>query len=160
VPGRYTLVANLQGLSPTNPAWVLKSATAGGKDILDEELEIAPAGGVPPIEVTFTDRKTELTGTLLDQQGRPVPEFSVIAFGTNPNYWQQGSRWLRAPTRPASDGRFTITGLPPGEYYFAALTRFDPQEWYTPAFLEQVVPGAIKVQLVEGQTTRQDVKLQ
>jgi hypothetical protein len=159
-PGTYLLTANIAGMSPVNPAWVLKSATAGGRNILDEEIEVAPGTPPPPIEVTFTDRKTELTGSLLDQQGRPVPEFSVIAFGTNPAQWRQGSRWLRPPTRPASDGRFTISGLPPGEYYFAALTRFDPQEWYTPAFLEQVVPGALKVTLTEGRTTVQDVKLQ
>jgi hypothetical protein len=159
-PGTYLLAANITGMSPVNPAWVLKSATAGGRNILDDEIEILPGTPPPPIEVTFTDRKTELTGTLLDQQGRPVPEFSVIAFGTNPGQWRQGSRWLRPPVRPASDGRFTITGLPPGEYYFAALTRFDPQEWYTPAFLEQVVPGALKVTLTEGRTTVQDVKLQ
>ncbi len=160
MPGRYQLAVNLPGMSPVSPAWVVKSAMAGGRNILDEDIEVTPAAPMPPIEVIFTDRKTELTGTLLDQQGRPVPEFSVIAFGTNPEYWRQGSRWLRAPTRPASDGRFTITGLPPGDYYFAALTRFDPQEWFTPEFLEQVVPGAIKVTLTEGQTTVQDVKLQ
>jgi hypothetical protein len=159
-PGTYLLSAGITGMSPANPAWVLRSATAGGRNILDDEIEIVPGTPPPPIEVTFTDRKTELTGTLLDQQGRPAPEFSVIAFGANPGQWRQGSRWLRAPTRPASDGRFSITGLPPGEYYFAALTRFDPQEWYTPAFLEQVVPGALKVTLTEGRTTVQDVKLQ
>lgn len=160
LPGRYLLSANLGGMSPVNPAWVLKSATAGGRNIIDDEIEILPDAPPPPIEVTFTDRKTELTGTLLDQQGRPVPEFSVIAFGTNSAYWRQGSRWLRPPVRPASDGRFTITGLPPGDYYFAALTRFDPQEWYTPSFLEQVVPGALRITLVEGRPTVQDVRLQ
>jgi hypothetical protein len=100
-----------------------------------------------------------VTGTLLDQAGQPVPEFSVIVFGTNPAFWRQGSRWIATPTRPASDGRFTITGLPPGEYFMAALTRFDPQEWYTHAFLEEIVPGALRIALTEGETTVQDVRL-
>jgi hypothetical protein len=159
VPGAYRVVPTLAGMPAANAAWVVKSATAGTLNVIDEPFEIQAGARLPDIEIRFTERKTELTGTLLDQRGQPAPEFSVIVFGTNPAFWRQGSRWIAAPTRPASDGRFTITGLPPGEYFLAALTRFDPQEWYTQAFLEEVVPGALRVALTEGETTVQDIRL-
>ena len=63
------------------------------------------------------------------------------------------------PTRAATDGHYSIRGLPPGEYYIAALTGFDPQEWYTTPFLEQVAPTAIKITLAEGERKVQDLKV-
>jgi hypothetical protein len=52
----------------------------------------------------------------------------------------QNGRRLPILTRAATDGHWSIRGLPPGEYYLAALAGFDPQEWYTTPFLEQVTP--------------------
>jgi hypothetical protein len=94
-----------------------------------------------------------------DQSGRPISDYSLIVFPTNPARWSQNSRWMRAPSRPSSDGRFEFTGLPPGEYYLAAITTYDPQEWYTRPFLESVLPGAIKITLTDGQTTTQDLRV-
>ena len=158
-PGSYHIAATLQGTPAATPEWIVQSATAGGSNVLDEPLDVTGSGTLPPIEIRFTDRKSEVTGRLLDHAGQPVPEFSVIVFGTNPAHWRQGSRWIAQPMRPASDGRFTITGLPPGEYYLAALTRFDPQEWYTAPFLEQVVPGALRIRVEDGEQTIQDIRL-
>jgi hypothetical protein len=80
-------------------------------------------------------------------------------FSTTPSHWRPQARRVHAPTRPGSDGRYRITGLPPGEYYLAAISDFDPNEYATPAFLEQVVPGAIKITIGEGEKKTQDVRL-
>ncbi len=158
-PGAYELNASAPGLTAGMPTWTLKSAVAGGRTLLDSPIEIHPGGDLSDVVVTFTDRVTEVTGLLLDRAGRPAPEFYVIVFPTDASRWTQRARWLRLPTRPASDGRFRITGLPPGEFYLAALTEFDQNEWWTPAFLEQVVPGAIRITIGEGEKKVQDVRL-
>ena len=101
----------------------------------------------------------ELSGTLYDGAGRPTSDLSMILFAADRAHWYQGSRRLRQPVRPASSGRFSVSGLAPGEYYLAALTDFDPNDWYDPEFLEQVVPGAIKVTLTAGERKTQDLKL-
>jgi hypothetical protein len=49
--------------------------------------------------------------------------------------------------------------LPPGEYYLAALVEFEQNAWYSPAFLEQIVPGAIRITIGEGEKKTQDIKL-
>ena len=158
-PGSYYFGANLMGGTPARPAWTTKSATVNGRDILDAPLDIRPGEDVSNVIVTFTDRLTTLSGSLTDQAGRPAPGYFVMAFPVNSTYWRQQSRWLRPPTRPASDGRFSVVGLPPGEYHLAAITEFSPQEWYTPAFLQQLVPLSLKFTLVEGQEHKQDIRL-
>jgi hypothetical protein len=39
------------------------------------------------------------------------------------------------------------------------LAEFDQNEWFTPGFLEQVVPGAIRITIGEGEKKTQDVRL-
>jgi hypothetical protein len=133
------------------------------------ELAVAAVGYVPgsfgqarpdgPGLVVTLVPPAQLSGALSDGVGRPTSDLSMILFPTDRALWFQGSRRLRAPVRPASNGRFSFTGLPPGEYYLAALTDFDPNDWYDPEFLEQVVPGAIKVTLADGERKTQDLKL-
>jgi hypothetical protein len=161
-PGSYILTASGPGMNPAGrpaPEWILRSAIIGGRDILDMPMDVRAQQDVSDIVVTFTDRVTELSGSLVDGAGRPAPEYYVIVFGTDARQWRQGSRWLRQPTRPASDGRFRLTGLPAGEYYLAALAEYDQNEWHTPGFLEQVVPGAIRLALGEGEHKIQDIRL-
>jgi hypothetical protein len=157
-PGPYVLTATISA-TPAARTWTLQSATMAGHDVLDTPFEIRAGSSPPPIEVHFTNRVTTLTGLFSDQSGRPISDYSLIVFPTNPDRWLQNSRWMRAPSRPSSDGRFEFTGLPPGEYYLAAITTYDPQEWYTRPFLESVLPGAIKITLTDGQTTTQDLKV-
>jgi hypothetical protein len=162
-PGSYLLSATGPGMTTgapgRSPAWMLRSALSGGRDVSDAPLEVGPGQNIADIVVTFTDRVTELSGRLLDGADRPAPEYYVLVFGTNPQYWRQGSRWLRMPTRPGSDGRFSLAGLPPGDYYLAALPEFEQNEWHTPAFLQEVVPGAIRLTLAEGERKVQDIRL-
>ena len=47
--------------------------------------------------------------------------------------------------------------LPPGEYYMVALTEFDSQELYEPAFLEQV--AAVVVQDHDRRRREEDMDL-
>jgi len=156
-PGSYLVSAYLS--APSTQAWTLKSAVADGRDVLDTPLEVRPGIDTTGVVVTFTDQVTQLTGTLTDRTGRPAPSYFVIAYTTNAAHWRQQSRWLRQPTRPASDGKFVINGLPPGEYYLAALSEFNQQEWYTPEFLQQLVPMSLKFTLAEGEKKVQDLKL-
>jgi hypothetical protein len=73
-------------------------------------------------------------------------------------FWTPESRRVKS-ARPATDGRFTVTDLPPGDYLIAALTDVDPDEWQTPAFLDQLVPAAIKVTIAPGARVTQDIRI-
>jgi hypothetical protein len=62
-------------------------------------------------------------------------------------------------TRPATDGSFTIKGLPPGEYFLAAPTDLESGEWNDPVLLDQLAPSSLRVVLRDGETTRRDLRI-
>ena len=68
-------------------------------------------------------------------------------------------RRVSSVTRLSSDGRFTITGLPPGEYYLAVSADLDPAELSDAPFLESLVSAAIRVAIAEGERKVQDFRI-
>lgn len=159
VPGAYR-VSGFGGVvrPDQGPAWMLKSVTANGRDITDLPLEIRPREEPPDLVITFTDRITEVAGTLFDAAGRPSSGLSIIMFPSRRELWTQGSRHIR-PTVPASDGKFKLPGLPPGEYYMAAVTEFEYTDLSDASFLEQLTTGAFKITLAEGEKKVQDIRM-
>lgn len=139
--------------------WTLKSIIAGGKDVTDVPLEIKQGEDVPAVVVTFTDAAAEVTGILYDGANRPSSDLSIVLFAADRSMWFQGSRRVRPAVRPANDGRFTFSGLAPGDYYLAALTEVSPADLTNAQFLEQVVPGAVKVAVAAGERKTQDLKI-
>jgi hypothetical protein len=80
-PGKYRLSMIGGG------AWSLRSAIVNGRYTLDQPLEVLPGQDVSGIAVTATDRTTEIAGTLLDQLGRPTPEYAIVVFSTDRAHW-------------------------------------------------------------------------
>jgi hypothetical protein len=161
MPGEYRMwarAANPAGLG-TEPLLLPRSAILDGRDMLDSPVTIRAGDAVDGVVVTFTDRAAEIAGSLVDSAGRPAPELFVFLFSTSRDHWWQGSRRILQPLRPDTTGRFSTRQLPPGDYYLCALTDFSPADIYNPTFLDELVPSSIKVTLVEGQTTRQDLRL-
>jgi len=81
------------------------------------------------------------------------------AFTTDRTLWFQGSRGLTSPLRPNTDGRFSISGIPAGEYHLAALADYEPSDWYNPHFLEQVAAAAITISIKDGDKKTQDLRI-
>ena len=106
-PGRYRMnvaAPNLR-ISATSPGtgWMLKSITWNGRDVADLPLEVEAGKDVTGLVVTLTDRPTELSGSVLDQAGRPTANFPIIVFSTDRTFWTTGSR--RVQQRPAGEHR-------------------------------------------------------
>ncbi|MGE5836431.1 MAG: carboxypeptidase regulatory-like domain-containing protein [Acidobacteriota bacterium] len=159
-PGTYSASGFGGGITGPNqtPAWILKSVTANGRDVTDQPLEIRPREEPPEIVITFTDKVTEITGTLLDPAGRPTSGLSIIVVPVNREFWNMNSRRIR-PVTPASDGKFKLAGLPPGEYYMAAVTDYEYTDLYDASFLEQLTAAAFKITLGEGEKKVQDIRM-
>jgi hypothetical protein len=153
-PGAYTVTSSMSA----DAGWRLRSVIAGGRDILDEPLEVTGSGDVGGLVATFTDRRTELTGTLQSAASLPAPEYFVVVFPPDRAHWRLASRRVQY-TRPGTDGRFTFRDLPSGDYLIAALTDLEPDDLADVSFMEQLAAAAVKVALPEGGRTTQDLRI-
>jgi hypothetical protein len=139
--------------------WAIESAVVGGRETLDAPLEVLPDQSVEGLVASFTDRPTELSGTLFDPLGRPAPEYTILVFPVDRALWPTSPRRLVGPIKLASDGRYVVAGLPPGEYYVSAVTDADRSQVTDPTFLEELVAASIKVTLGDHERKTQDLRI-
>jgi len=137
--------------------WTLAAATARGRDVLDSLLDVQADEDVADLTLQFTRQASELSGRL-EAAGAPAPNYYIVVFSVDRGNWQAFSRRVRQ-TRPATDGSFSIRGLPAGEYFVAALTDLAPGESHDPAFLSDLVPASAKVAIRDGAKTVQDLRI-
>jgi uncharacterized protein (DUF2141 family) len=151
-PGRYRF--ELGGV----PGWTPVSAMHQSIDTLDAPLIVRPSMDVDGLAVSITNALTEISGLITDAAGRPAPELAVLVFSQDRGLWTSPRRFSGA-TRIASDGKYRITGLPPGNYFLAVVNDVDPLQATDPVFLEQLMTGAVSIKLADGQKVVQDLKI-
>ena len=153
-PGVYSLHVSAPGLD----GWWLRSAIRSGRDLLDGPIDVDSSTDLDHVLVTFSDRRTTLSGILQTLAGVPVSDIFVIVFAADSRQWGPASRRVQA-TRPASDGHFSFVGLPAGDYRLAAVVDVEQDQWQEPAFLTLAVPASIPLTLAEGDATVQNLQL-
>jgi protocatechuate 3,4-dioxygenase beta subunit len=165
-PGRYVIGAPSTSAGSTGQGttrrWTAKSAMWNGRDLLDEPIEIQTGQDISDVVVTYSDVAAEVTGAILDANGKPASGFFVMLFPADRARWSlgpTGARRFRMPTALQPDGRFRFADLPSGDYCLALLTDYEPQDLSDPAFLEQVSAASIRIALAHGEKKTQDIKL-
>lgn len=160
--GSFTLEGIQAGLvwirAQTPRGWTLKSVVVDGHDVIDSALEVRSAQNISGVSLVFTDKLTEINGTVTDQSGTPMPEFTVLAFPEDSTLWRPQSRQIMT-TRPDQNGKYQLRGLPPGDYFVAAIDPEVPGEWFEPTFLDAQRRGAARFSLVEGDVKTQDLRV-
>jgi hypothetical protein len=82
------------------------SISGGGHDALDTPVDLTDAD-VDDIEITLTDRGTEIIGSVRDGRLLQMPGAAVIVMSAHDRQWTPNrTRYLRASTA----GSFIITG--------------------------------------------------
>jgi hypothetical protein len=151
-PGRYVV-----RISTLPTGWFLKSAAYQNRDIADLPLELE-SKDVSGVVITFTDRPSSLAGTVRGADG-PDPTAVVVAYPVDPGAWSSSgalSRRMRT-ARAATDGSYSMQGLPAGEYYVVAVKEDDITEWQDPALLRGLSRVAQTVRLVDGEQKKQNL---
>lgn len=152
-PGQYTLrVSGLQN-------YAIKSSMVRGRDSLDYPFEVdtddisdglvTMAAGMVP---------TELSGVITDQMSQPAVDYTIVVFSSDQKFWTPGSRRI-ATTRPGTDGKYSVRGLPAGDYQIAALGDLEPGTQYDPEFLKALLVASTRVTLADGAKITQDLRI-
>lgn len=146
---------------PQRNDWYLKSVVFKGQDLTDTPFDFGAGGTFRDIEVVISALGATATGRVTDDRGAPLGDCTVLVFSTSRDRWFDGSRWVKAE-RPIESGAFTVTGLPPGDYWVAAIDRLDRAVERgslapDPALLDSLSSRAVRITLGEGES--QDLTL-
>ena len=145
-------------LAGAAPGWYLSRVMLGDKDVTDAGFRLTPNESMDGIRVMLTKRVTAITGTTMDEAGRPVTDYAVSVFSKDENHWRYRSRRITA-AKADQDGRFTVRGLPPGEYLIAAMDYMEQGEGQDPEFLEQLRGNAQSLSIRPAETTSIKLRL-
>jgi hypothetical protein len=155
-PGAYGLFVILP--TEMSPAWWLRSAVVGGRDLLDAGFEVDAGTDLSGAVLTFSTRRAAISGTVITPSGAPASEYFVIVMPANRAHWRPHARRVKT-TRPSTDGAFAIRDLPGGDYLIAALTDVTPADLNDARFLERVAASGAPLALADGESKRQDLRI-
>jgi len=145
-PGKYFL--QIQG---TPPQWQVKSATVGGRDVLDAPIDLRDTD-VTGVLITLSDEQFALSGTVTVTGGHKADEAIVYVFPADPRAWiENGMNPRRSrSTRVAASGAYSFTLLPAGDYLAVAVDRADEGNLQDPAFIEALSRLGTRVSVVSA----------
>jgi hypothetical protein len=157
VSGEYRFVA-----VRAPEGWWLKSVTVDGINAVDESVTFGtPSASRQDVEVVFSRTAAVITGRAIERR-EAVNDYSVVVFPTDPARRYDRSRYMRL-ARSDQDGRFIVSGVPPGEYFVVAVDTIDGTsrsgEWQNPDLLDVLAQSARRLRVGEGQRTTVDLEL-
>ena len=150
-PGRYRVQPSIIGGAAAGfSGWRLHSVMSGDRDVADLPFDLASGADLSGLVVTFTNKRTEVTGSVRDSRGEPVNEYVAVVFTEDRQQWTPQSRAIAA-ARSDREGGFTIAGLPAGRYLAAVVDTLEPTAEHDPELLDRLSSTAVPLTLQEGE---------
>jgi hypothetical protein len=147
LPGRYFL----------RVPWTMRSARLSDQDVMELPLDVRGDRNLAGIEITVTDKTTEVFGTVTDAAGNPLGNRQMAIAPIDQQQWVPGSRRIAmASTGPY--GRYTFR-VPPGDYVVGPVDDFENGLQYDPQVLTELSTTGSRVTVTEGSTTQRDFRV-
>jgi hypothetical protein len=132
--------------------WSLSGVVLNDRNYIDSPLGFERGGNeIKGLQLVISKKAGRVSGEVLTPDGRLAPDSTVVIFPPEPGLWTIASRFIRA-VRPGNDGRFTIAGLPPGNYRIAAREFVPEGQWEDPEFLTALLRHAASISITEGRS--------
>ena len=155
--GTFTVNGVLPGRYFLRVPWTMRSATVAGQDVLELPFDISGDRNVTGVEITVTDKTTEVSGTLTDAAGNPLGNRLVTIAPSDQQQWFPGTRRIAiATTGPY--GRYTLR-VPPGDYVVGPAGDIENGAQYDPQVLNMLLATGSHVTVTEGNPAQRDFRL-
>lgn len=148
----------LMHVFPMPEGWGIAAVTHNSQDVTDRPLGIKDTQTIADVTVTLTNRLARVTGTVTDATDRPAKDYVVIVFPEDAEKLGPHSRFVRS-ARADQEGRFRMSGLPPGEYLAAALDTVEDGAESDPEFLDRIRSSSVPMRLSDDGQQTIDLKL-
>ena len=133
----------------------LKSARLGDTDVLGKILEVSHTQPPGTFDLMFSPNGGRIDGTVLDEQN-PV-QGAVVVFVPDAAHREHDE--LYSVTTTDSQGRFSLLGLPPGDFTLYAFDELEDYAAKDPEFLRPYADRGTAVHIVEKQRLTVRLKL-
>ena len=139
--------------------WIVKSISWKGRDMTYAPFDTAASDEFPDIVVTVTNAVPALSGAVRDSGDLKRSDATVVVFPTEREQWRNAGLYpaRMRTTTVASDGTYTVSTLPAGSYFVAAIPSGYAATWQDPDFLARVERVASTVVLAWGGHASLDV---
>jgi hypothetical protein len=127
------------------PDWFLKSVSAG-RDAADSGFSVS--GGTTTLDLVASANGAVAEGVASNQKDEPVAD-AVIVAAPEARFRSRPERYHKAIADQS--GRFTLRGLPPGDYTLFAWESVDGEAYYNPEFLKSYEGQGKTLSLGEGE---------
>jgi len=131
---------------------------ANGQDVTTRTIDTS-SGDISGVVVTMTTKATTISGSVRDVT-EPARPTSVVAFPVEKRQWSRyGFTPLTIAVATFPGQRYSLTGLPPGEYFVVAVDAASGGAWRDPAWLEAASGVAKRVTLKLDEPVTADLPL-
>src|SRR5580704_3628659 len=129
----------------TMPDWFLKSVAAGGRDVADSGFNIS--GGTTQLDLVASANGAVAEGVATNQKDEPAADAVIVAV-PEARFRGHPDRYRKAVADQS--GRFSLRGLPPGEYSLFAWESVEVEAYLDPEFLKSYEGQGKALHVSEG----------
>jgi protocatechuate 3,4-dioxygenase beta subunit len=150
-PGSYFV--ELAGQGARDSDWYVKSILAGGREVNDSGISVN--GGAVVLDVVASANGGVVEGVAVNSKSEPVTNTVIVAV---PEARLRGREDRYRKAASDQSGRFTLRGIPPGEYTLLGWESVDGEAYLNPDFLKSYEGQGSALRVAEGE--RKSVQLQ
>ncbi|HEV3037367.1 MAG TPA: carboxypeptidase regulatory-like domain-containing protein [Candidatus Angelobacter sp.] len=122
--------------------YFVKSVIFSGREVSESGIELG-LGASHKVDIVISLNGATLEGSVSDEEGKPS-QSAIVVLVPDPGHRQLGSRYYTATAD--RNGRFTASGIHPGEYTVVA--------WDSAESLDYAAPDTLEVVDKQGQTLK------
>jgi hypothetical protein len=123
----------------------VKSATLGGRDVLDTAFDLT--ADMAGLVITFVDQMASVSGTVTAPGETDFSEALIVLFPHNHRTWIANgmSARLARSARASRNGAFSIGNVPAGEYFVVAIDQSAAGDLQDPAVIDALSRMATRI---------------